>query len=183
MKRFWMIFAVAAVSLSFGAIQIWAQGPKGAGAGGTSAPKAEGTEDTGATHSGHSLNPIKWVKKDSKKTNHQLDANSDRDKELTSKLQAQGLIPAHTDLADACASFKGLSDCLAAIHASHNVDVNFNCLKWDVTGEQPKGDVTSCGTPGSSGMSLREAIQFLKPDAKAKSEVKTAEKQAHQDLK
>ena len=183
MKKHWMIFAVAAMGISFGALQARAQGPKGAGAGGTSAPKAEGTEATGGTHSGHSLNPIKWVKKDSKKTNNQLEANSGRDKELTSKLQAQGLLAANADLEGACANFKGLSECLAAIHASHNTGIPFNCLKWHVTGEQPKGDVKPCGTPGSGGMSLREGIHALKPDANAKSEVKTAEKQAHEDLK
>ncbi len=173
-----MIFAVAAAGFSFGAVQASAQGPRGAGAGGTSAPK-----DLEATHTGHSLNPIKWVKKDSKKTNNQVDADSDRGKQLTSKLRAQGLIPANTGLADTCAGFKGMSECLAAIHASHNARVNFNCLKWDITGAQPKGDVSSCGTPGSGGMSLREGIQLLNPDANAKAEAKIAEKQAHQDLK
>ncbi len=182
MKKLYMIFAVAAVSVFLGAVPASAQGPRGAGAGGTSAPKSQDTETAG-THSGHSLNPIKWVKKDSKKSNDQLDANSDRNKAITSKLQAQGLLPANASVADECASFKGLHDCLAAIHASHNLGINFNCLKWDMTGVQPKGDISSCGTPGSSGMSLREGIQLQKPDAKAKSEVKTAEKQAHQDLK
>ena len=175
MKKQWMIFAVAAVSFSFGAIQVRAQGPRGAGAGGTDAPK-----DPEATHTGHSLNPVKWVKKDSKKT---VDANSDRDKQLTSRLQARGLVPANADLADTCAGFKSMSGCLAAIHASHNAKVNFTCLKWDLTGVQPKADVSSCGTPGSGGMSLREGIQLLNPDANAKAEAKVAEKQAHQDLK
>jgi len=175
MKKQWMIFAVAAVSFSFGTIQVRAQGPRGAGAGGTDAPK-----DPEATHSGHSLNPVKWVKKDSKKT---VDANSDRDKQLTSRLQARGLVPANADLADTCAGFKSMRDCLAAIHASHNAKVNFTCLKWDMTGVQPKADVSSCGTPGSGGMSLREGIQLLNPDANAKAEAKVAEKQAHNDLK
>ena len=175
MRKQWMIFAVAAVSFSFGTIQVRAQGPRGAGAGGTDAPK-----DPEAAHTGHSLNPVKWVKKDSKKT---VDANSDRDKQLTSRLQARGLVPANADLADTCAGFKSMRDCLAAIHASHNAKVNFTCLKWDMTGVQPKADVSSCGTPGSGGMSLREGIQLLNPDANAKAEAKVAEKQAHQDLK
>ena len=175
MRKQWMIFAVAAVSFSFGTIQVNAQGPRGAGAGGTDAPK-----DPEATHTGHSLNPIKWVKKDSKKT---VDANSDRDKQLTSRLQARGLVPANADLADTCAGFKSMSECLAAIHASHNAKVNFTCLKWDMTGVQPKADVSSCGTPGSGGMRLREGIQLLNPDANAKVEAKVAEKQAHNDLK
>ncbi|HEX9222105.1 MAG TPA: hypothetical protein VF860_02120 [Candidatus Acidoferrales bacterium] len=175
MRKQWMILAVAAVGFSFGAIQVNAQGPRGAGAGGTDAPK-----DPEATHSGHSLNPIKWVKKDSKKT---VDANSDRDKQLTSRLQARGLVPANADLAGTCAGFKSMRDCLAAIHASHNAKVNFTCLKWDMTGVQPKADVSSCGTPGSGGMNLRAGIQLLNPDANAKVEAKVAEKQAHNDLK
>src|SRR5260370_15829191 len=71
MKKQWMILAVAAVSFSFGAIQVRAQGPRGAGAGGTDAPK-----DPEATHTGHSLNPVNWVKKNSKKT---VDPNTNRD--------------------------------------------------------------------------------------------------------
>src|SRR5260370_25133046 len=162
MKKQWMIFAVAAVSFSFGTIQARAQGPRGAGAGGTDAPK-----DPEATHSGHSLNPIKWVKKDSKKT---VDPNSDRDKQLTSRLQARGLVPANADLADTCAGFKSMSECLAAIHASHNAKVNFTCLKWDMTGVQPKADVSSCGTPGSGGGELPGADPRRHPAGHGKAE-------------
>src|SRR5437879_11650037 len=102
-----------------------AQGPAGAGASAASQQ---------SSHSSHSLNPIKWVKKDSKKSVDSNGSRSDVEKKLTPKLQAQGVLPANSNVTDACASFTALNECLAALHASRNLGLDFNCLRASVTG-------------------------------------------------
>src|SRR5713101_4428854 len=176
MKRTWMVVAVAAVSISLGAGKAAAQGPAGAGAGAASASEN--------TKTSHTLNPIKWVKKDPKPASDQLEAKSEQDKKLTAKFQAEHVLPANTDLKVACDTFKALDECVAALHVSHNLGLDFNCLKSDLTGVQTSADMSSCkGTAGSKAMSLDGAIRALKPEAKAKAEAKNAEKQARDDLK
>jgi len=55
-----------------------------------------------------------------------------------------------------------LDDCVASLHASNNLQIKFNCLKWNMTGVRPSGDVKSCGAPLKA-MSLDKAIYALKP--------------------
>jgi hypothetical protein len=129
-----------------------------------------------------SYNPAHWIKK-SPTASDQLAANADETKKLTSELHA--LLPPKTRLEDACSAFRQLSDCVAALHVSHNLKIKFNCLKWDMTGVQPvSGNVSSCSAPDhAKGISLTKAIQSLKPDADAKAEAKTAERRAQEDIK
>ncbi len=130
-----------------------------------------------------SYNPIKWIKKGPVPTaSEQLAANSQEEKKLS--LQLQALLPPRTTLKNACSAFKGLDECVAALHVSHNLKVKFNCLKWDLTGVQPSGDVKSCEAPvRDKAMSLSKAIRSLKPDADAKAEAKSAQKRAREDIK
>ena len=155
MKNRWILVSVVGVGVFFGA----------AGAAATS------------------YNPIKWIKKGPSLTaSEQLAANKEQEKKLS--LQLQAVLPPRTSLKDACAGFKNLSDCVAAIHVSHNLTIKFNCLKWDVTGAKPAGDVKSCAAPSSSkAMDLFKAISVLKPDANARTEAKNAEKRAREDIK
>jgi hypothetical protein len=97
----------------------------------------------------------------------------------------QAILPAKTKLEDACTGFRQLTDCVAALHVSHNLKIKFNCLKWDVTGTQPlKGNVSACTAPdGGKPLGLSKAIQALKPDADAKAEAKSAERRAQEDIK
>ena len=135
----------------------------------------------GAAAAAHSYNPIKWIKKGPSPTaSEQLAANKEQEKKLS--LQLQAVLPPRTSLKDACAGFKSLSDCVAAIHVSHNLSIKFNCLKWDVTGAKPAGDVKSCEAP-SRARDLSRAIMVLKPDANARTEAKNAEKRAREDIK
>jgi hypothetical protein len=124
----------------------------------------------GATE--HSYNPIKWMKRTPAPTaSQQLAGNTDLEKKLTS-------------LKNACEQFKGLDDCVASLHVSRNLAIKFNCLKWDVNGVKPAGDVKSCEAPSrNKGMSLSRAIRELKPDADATGEAKSAEKRAKEDIK
>ena len=137
----------------------------------------------GAAAAAHTYNPIKWIKKGPSPTaSEQLAANKEEEKKLS--LQLQAVLPPRTSLKDACAGFKTLSDCVASIHVSHNLSIKFNCLKWDVTGAKPAGDVKSCAAPSrDKAMDLYRAISVLKPDANARTEAKNAEKRAREDIK
>ncbi len=167
----------ASLFMTVGAERTAAQGPAGAGA---------STAAADSSHSSHSLNPIKWVKKDkdSKNSGDSNATRSDVEKKLTPKLQAQGLLPANSNAADACAPFTALNDCLAALHASHNLALDFNCLRAGVTGVQTNADLSGCKGPvGEKAMNLNKAIHAMNPGADAKGAAKTAEQQAKDDLK
>jgi hypothetical protein len=176
MKKLVLVVAMAMMGVPFSAGRAAAQGPQGAGA-----SSASSSSSGGGTHS---LNPIKWVKKDPKSASDQLEAKDEQDKRLTANLQAQGVLPANTDAKSACENFKVLDECVAALHASKNVGVDFNCLKSNLTGVQTSADMSLCkGPAGDKSISLSKAIHAMKPDADAKSAAKTAEKQAKDDLK
>jgi len=166
-----VLFGVS-ISLTVGAERTAAQGPAGSG------PAAAAQE------SSHSLNPIKRVKKDSKNSTEAPGSRSEAEKKLTPSLQAQGLLAANATASDACASFTAFDGCLAALHASHNLGVDFNCLRADVTGVHSSADVSGCKVAdGEKAQGLNKAIHQLKPDANAKQATKDAEQQAKDDLK
>ncbi|HVH71570.1 MAG TPA: hypothetical protein VNB49_10720 [Candidatus Dormibacteraeota bacterium] len=150
-----------------------AQGPAGVGA---------STAAKETSHTSHSLNPIKWVKKDK----NSADANgsrSDVEKKLTPKLQAAGLLPANSNLTEACSPFTALNECLAALHASHNLGLSFACLGASVTGVHTNTDVSGCKAADSEkALPLNKAIHALNPDVDAKGATKKAEQQAKEDL-
>ncbi len=175
MRKLFLAVALVAVIVFACAGRAAAQGPAGVGA--TTATQS-------SSHAPRSYNPIKWVKKDPKPSSDWHDANSDLAKNLTAKLQAAGVLAANTNIAQACGTFKVLSDCLAGLHASHSLALDFNCVKSDMTGVQAGADMSACKEPkGDKGTSLSKTIQLLKPGADAKSEAKNAEKQASEDLK
>jgi hypothetical protein len=160
------------ISLTVGAERAAAQGPAGAGA------------SAAAQESSHSFNPINWVKKDSKNSTDTPGSRSDAEKKLTPSLQAQGLLAANATATDACAPFTALDECLAALHASHNLGVDFICLRANATGVHTSADVSGCKVAdGEKAEGLNKAIHQLKPDANAKQATKEAEQQAKDDLK
>jgi hypothetical protein len=135
----------------------------------------------GVAAAAQSYNPMHWMKK-SPTASEQLAANKDESKKLGAELQA--ILPPRTSLADACMAFKSLEECVATLHASRNLKVKFNCLKWNVTAVQPTGNLASCTAPQSGkAISLSKAIHVLKPDADAKAEAKNAERRAQEDIK
>ena len=169
-----LLFGVS-ISLTVGAERAAAQGPAGAGA-------SAAVQDS--SHSLHSLNPISWVRKDSKNSAEALGSRSDVEKKLTPDLQAQGVLAADASATDACAPFTTLDGCLAALHASHNLGVNFYCLRADATGVNTSADMSGCKVAdGEKAQGLDKAIHRLKPDANAKQAAKDAERQATNDLK
>jgi hypothetical protein len=131
----------------------------------------------------HSLNPIKWVKKDSKSSTDALGSRTEVEKKLTPGLQAHGILPANATATDVCAPFIALDECLAALHASHNLGIDFNCLRADVTGVHTNADISGCKVAdGEKAQALNKAIHQLKPDVNAKHATKDAEQQAKADL-
>ena len=161
------------VFLAVGAQHAATQGPAGAGA-------SEAAKQSSI--SAHSLNPIKWVKKDKKSA----DANASREdleKKLTPKLQGAGLLPATSNATEACSAFTALNECLAALHASHNLSLNFTCLSAAVTGVHTNADVSACKVAdGEKALPLNKAIRAMNPEADAKGATKNAEQQAKDDL-
>jgi len=127
---------------------------------------------------------MNWLRKDSKNSTEAPGNRSDNEKKLTPRLQAQGLLAANAAASDACAPFTSLDSCLATLHASHNLGVNFLCLRAAVTGVHTSGDVSSCevADEGKS-QSLSRAIRQLEPVANAKQAAKEAEQQANEDLR
>jgi hypothetical protein len=178
MKRDLLKVGIVALGLAafvvVGADRAVAQGPAGAGA---SSAAHE------SSHSSHSMNPIKWVKKDKKS----VDSNGTRadvEGKLTPKLQAEGVLPANANATGACAAFTALNECLAALHASHNLGLDFNCLRAGVTGVHSNADTSGCkAADGEKALSLNKAIRLLNPSADAKGATKNAEQQAKDDLK
>jgi len=88
---------------------------------------------------------------------------------LASKLQA--LLPAGTNLQTAASGFKNLGQFVAAVHVAHNLNISFDQLKAKMT--------------GTNAESLGHAIHDLEPNLNnqtVKSDVKTSERQAKQDL-
>jgi hypothetical protein len=164
----------AVFALSFVAAQASAQGPAGAGA----AAAAGGGSST------HSYNPLKWIgKKDPKPTGDSPAVNAELDKKLETKLQAKQVLSADATLKQTCVNFLQRLDCLAALHASHNVGLNFECVKSNVTGVRVGTDTSSCRMPaGDKPLSLAKTIKLLKSDADAKGAAKDAETIAKQEL-
>jgi hypothetical protein len=176
MKRILMVIAVTVAGVALGASQAAAQGPAGVGA-----SQAVASSKSGG---GHSLNPVHWIKKEPKKSADALDANTDQTNRLNSRLQAQGVLASGTSVKDACATFQQVGDCLAALHASHSLGIDFGCVRSNMTGVRTGIDVAACKVPDNDKpQSLYKTIKLLKPDAKAKKAAKEAEGQAKEDLR
>jgi len=173
MKFRWVFAAVALIVLTSGLGSAAAQGPQGNGA-------AEAAQSAAPP----SLNPIKWVKKDNRTETTSLDPKSDQSAKLTSRLQTQGLLPTRASLKDTCDTIKVLSDCVAALHAGHNLGVDFDCLKSKLSGVQTTLNPQNCAsTTDGTPIGLMKAIRSLKPDVNAKAEARKAEEQSRDDLR
>jgi len=129
-------------------------------------------------------NPRKLIKHGSKSANDQLASNGDLEARLTHQLQVQGILPQDKNLQDLCSAFRELAECVASLRVSRTLQIDFSCLKWDVTAVKPKPVADSCAGPaGGKAMGLHRAVDLLKPDTDAKSEAKNALKRAREDIK
>jgi hypothetical protein len=149
-----LILALTA-ALIFAALPVVGNAQHGHGGAGSSINSSHENKATDS-HSG---------KASSSGTNTVSDKLSDNTK-LASKLSS--LLPQGTNLQTAAQGFKNLGQFVAAVHVSHNLGIPFDQLKAQMIGP-PKE-------------SLGKAIHALKPDANSKTETKTANKQAKQDI-
>lgn len=161
-----------AALFAFLAVPVFAQHGEGGGHGGGSmhgGDSMHGSSHDSGSHGDHGKDMDNDGDHGSKHGGHgQLSAAQKlaNNPQLSAKLQA--LLPAGTDLQAAAAGFKNLGQFVAAVHVSKNLGIPFDQLKTAMTGNPP--------------MSLGKAIQSLDPSANSKAAVKTAEKEAHQDL-
>lgn len=91
----------------------------------------------------------------------------DRNTHLAARLE--GMFPPGTDLKLASSGFKNLGQFVAAVQVSKNLGIPFDQLKSKMTGDSP--------------VSLGKAVQDLRPEVDAKSEVKKAEHQAKDEIR
>jgi hypothetical protein len=185
MKRLLAILSGAIVILAIGGAPLFAQRPHGGGAGGGNSG-ATGAAMHGASgdHANGSANSMAGGGKSAAASSPStvLTNNTKLDTHLTNLLQSKGLLAKGTDLKDACSGFKNLGQCVAAMHVSHNLNIPFACLSADMTGTAPATGSTCPTGTGTSKMSLGKSIQTLSPNATAKTEEKSATKQADADI-
>lgn len=174
-----------ATALCFAAVPAIAQhshGPGGGAASGSHGPAMGNSTSGGHSEDHTSMGAGGSSHSSASSPTTVLDRNSKLDSTLTSKLQSKGLLPAGADLKNTCSGFRSLGQCIAAIHVSHNLNVSFDCMKADMTGTAPAKGVTCPAGTGSSKLSLGKSIQALSPNTNAKTEEKTGQKQAHDDI-
>lgn len=173
MKRYSIVFSSAALCFFLGTLWCSAQDAKG-----------KSSQESLPWYNPKRYDPRKLMKRSPKSANDQLASNGDLEARLTHQLQVQGILPPGKDLQDACSTFKELADCVAALRVSHSLQIDFSCLKWDVTGMKPKPIADSCAGPSrGKAMSLYRSIDLLKPDSDAKSEANNALRRARENIK
>jgi hypothetical protein len=129
-------------------------------------------------------NPMKLIHRDQKSASDQLSSDGNLELKLTHQLQAQGILPQDKHLLDTCSDFKQLADCVASLHVTRTLKIDFSCLKWDVTGVKPNPVADSCAGPaGGKAMGLYRSIDLLKPDSDVKSEARNALRRARENIK
>jgi hypothetical protein len=172
MRRYSIVLSSAALCFFLGTLSGSAQEAKGAS-----------SAQSLPWYNPKKYNPLKLVHRGSKSANDQLASNGDLEARLAHQLQLQGTLPQGKDLQDACSTFRELADCIASLRVSHTLQIDFSCLKWDVTGVKPRPVADSCAGPaGRKAMGLYRSIDLLKPDANAKSEASTALRRARENI-
>jgi hypothetical protein len=173
MKRCTIVLTAVALSFFFGSHSASAQDPK-----------ASAAAQSDPWYNPKKYNPAKLFKRGPKSANDQLASDGDLEIKLTHQLQVQGIVPQETNLQDVCSAFKELAECVASLRLSHTLQIDFSCLKWDVTGVKPKPVADSCAGPaGGKAMGLPRSIDLLKPESNAKSEASNALRRAREDIK
>lgn len=167
--------AVLSLAMLLSAGRAAAQGPAGNGA-----------AEAAASSSGpRSYNPTKWFGK--KDANAKAAANvpvEQLDQALEPRLRNAKVLGASESLKNSCQNFLERVDCVAALHASHNLGLNFICVKASMTGVRTDVDASSCRMPSDDKpLNLAKTIRFLKSDADAKNGAKEAETAARDDIK
>jgi hypothetical protein len=133
-----------------------------------------GAAPPGGTGGGRSGMPGAMSSHSDMPSSHAADASSsgrsvDNLLAQNTKLASQIKDLTGTSAQQACAGFKNLGECVAAVHVSKNLGIGFDALRSKMT--------------GSGAESLGKAIQDLKPEANASAEVRKAQGQAKADIR
>lgn len=173
MKKLLSSLGILILATCFSVDRAAAQGPTGAGA-----AVAAG----GGSSNARSYNPVKWFGKKDKSPESAISLE-DLDKRLEPKLRAAQVLAPVASLKDVCVNFIERFDCLAALHATHSLGLNFACVASNVSGVRVGTDTSGCRMPeGDKPLSLMKTIHLLKPDADAKTAAKVAETTAREDI-
>lgn len=156
-----------AALLAFMALPVFAQHGHGGGSGGGDSMHSSSHDGSGSGDHGKDADSDHGSGHGSGSSHGNFAAKLANNPQLSAKLQ--NLLPAGTNLQTAAQGFKNLGQFVAAVHVSNNLGIPFDQLKAKMTGPPPE--------------KLGQAIHALDPSANAKAAIKTAEKQAHQDLK
>jgi hypothetical protein len=180
MKKCFGVTAVLIFATFFASGSVIAQGPAGVGAG---AAAGNSSSSSSSGNAMHALNPTKWFGKKDAKSSAPVVSVDELDAKLEPKLRAEQLLAADASLKNVCQNFMERLDCLAALHASHDLSLNFECVKANFTGVRVGTDPTTCRVPeNDKPLSLAKTIHFLKPDVNAKNAAKDAENAAKAEI-
>ena len=184
MKRCLIFLAALALVLYLGG-SAYAQGKRGVGGPGSSQgrssnrPSDVGKNNPSSSTSGKSATELLT-------SNHKLDGA------LTNALTKNGALPklpngSTPNLISDCAGFSNLGRCISAMHVAKNRDINFFCLREELTGQAlpTTGGTITCpaNTKANGAKSLGAAIHALDPNADAKTEAKKASQEADSEIK
>jgi hypothetical protein len=172
MKRSILIATLTAATFWFATTPAFAQHGRPASPG-----AAGGMGGTHSSASSHSGSGNAGTNAGAKTPDQLLSTNT----KLSANLQK--LLPAGTTPQQACDGFKNLGQCVAAIHVSHNLGIDFNALKCDMTGKPENPTATCPTTTSSKNLSLGKSIDTLKPGTDSNTESKRATQQGKQDIK
>ena len=165
MKNLTRFVLSLAAALALAVLPIRAAAQHGHGGGpGSGASSSMASDHASNSHSNSSANSHSG--QSSASGNKTVSDKLTNNTQLANKLSS--LLPPGTDLQTAAQGYKNLGQFVAAVHVSHNLGIPFDQLKAKMIGPPAE--------------SLGKAIHALKPDANSKTETKTAQKQAKQDI-
>jgi hypothetical protein len=176
MKRYNIHLAVTVVAILLGATSVAGQDPQD--------PEASKDNSSGSSAPWYKRNPVKLVKR-YKSANDELASDGHLEDHLTKQLRFQGILGENKELQVVCSDFRDLPNCIAVLRLTHSLQLEFTCLKWNVTGVKPKSVAESCAGPagGNKAMPLNRALDLLKPDIDSTKEAGNALKKAHDDIR
>lgn len=173
MRRYSIVLAAASLGLLLGTLSGSAQDTKNTS-----------SAESFPWYNPKRYNPLKLIHLGPQSADDQLASNGNLEARLTHQLEVQGVLQQGKGLQDVCSTFKELAGCIASLRVSHTLQIDFSCLKWDVTGVKPKPVADSCAGPSrGKAMGLHRSIDLLKPDSDAKSEANNALRRARENIK
>jgi hypothetical protein len=186
MKNLIAVFLAIVILLPAGDMSLFAQkgghAPsvnQGQGRGPFQSPRLENSNRRGPQTEPAVTHRSENAKGEGKRSDMTVADSIARNEKLSTRLQ--GLLPMNMTLADAAAGFKNRGQFIAALHVSQNLEIPFDQLKAQMTGEGLQTLNQAEGSENQGPKSLGQAIHALQPElteTQVNIEVKKAEEQA-----